>query len=268
MFRNAYAIARQFTQPVMLSRRSNEGKCASSIGAYVVINDQGWIVTAAHIIKQFVALVRGEQDARRIDAEIDSIRQDTSISRNEQRRRLSGLGKRSKSDTSRGSAWWGRDDVRVNEAYIVDAVDLAVAKLEPFDPSWISTYPVFKDPTKDFHCGTSLCKLGFPFHAVEPKWNDEKQRFELPPGSLPFPLFPIEGILTRMVNIKVRGPTASPFPLRMVETSTPGLKGKAAGRHSTYRAPSGLFSRVRSTFRSDSTHPCRTQRAVKGNISF
>ena len=43
MFRLAYKIAREFTFPVILSRRTIAGACSSSIGAYVVINADGWI---------------------------------------------------------------------------------------------------------------------------------------------------------------------------------------------------------------------------------
>jgi hypothetical protein len=39
---------------------------------------------------------------------------------------------------------------------------IGAARLEPFDPSWITQYPVFKDPSKDFEPGTNLCRMGFP----------------------------------------------------------------------------------------------------------
>jgi hypothetical protein len=56
MFHTALAIAEQYTQPVIISRRAVNGKCSSSIGSYVVINAEGWIVTAGHIIEQIAKL--------------------------------------------------------------------------------------------------------------------------------------------------------------------------------------------------------------------
>ena len=48
MFSSAYAIAREFTFPVVISRRDLKGKCSSGIGVFVVINKEGWISTAGH----------------------------------------------------------------------------------------------------------------------------------------------------------------------------------------------------------------------------
>lgn len=46
MFPDALEIARNFTLPVVISRKASVGKCSSSIGACVVINKEGWIITA------------------------------------------------------------------------------------------------------------------------------------------------------------------------------------------------------------------------------
>lgn len=92
------------------------------------------------------------------------------------------------------------------------------------------TYPVFKDPTKDYEPGQSLCKLGFPLHQVTPIWRADMNQFELPPGSVPLPFFPIEGILTRFCEVIVPDAAASsPFPLAWIETSSPGVKGQSGG---------------------------------------
>ena len=56
MFANACSIARQFTFPIIISHRNTKGECGSGIGTVVVINDEGWIVTAFHIINQLQSL--------------------------------------------------------------------------------------------------------------------------------------------------------------------------------------------------------------------
>ena len=56
MFRDAYSIARQFTFPVIVSQKTVAGKCTSSIGTFVVVNSDGWFVTAGHIVEALQSL--------------------------------------------------------------------------------------------------------------------------------------------------------------------------------------------------------------------
>jgi hypothetical protein len=106
--------------------------------------------------------------------------------------------------------------------------DLAVARLDGFDASKVTTYPTFKDSTKDFRNGASLCKLGYPFAEMTPTYDEAGQRFDLPADQLNVAYFPIEGIFTRTLTITPPTP-APPFPLLLVETSSPGLRGQSGG---------------------------------------
>jgi trypsin-like peptidase len=229
MFQAAYAIARQFTWPVVLSRRTIGGDCSSSIGAFVIVNDEGWIVTAHHIAELLGKMIAGANKARAHETQEAQIRNDSSLDHKARKKKLASLGHLSKDETDRCSAWWGKDGLNVAQFHSLPHVDLAVGKLEPFDKNWVPTYPTFKDPAKNFEPGTSLCKLGFPFHQITPTWNAAKDSFELPPGALPMPLFPMDGILTRFAEIRVVGGPAPPYPLRFLETSTPGLRGQSGG---------------------------------------
>ena len=91
----------------------------------------------------------------------------------------------------------------------------------------ISVYPVFKDPISNINIGTSLCKLGFPFHEIKASFDDAKNAFELAPGSVPLPLFPIEGIYTR--NVIAGRSKDGKYEIKFLETSTPGLRGQSGG---------------------------------------
>jgi len=64
MFQKAYSIAAEFTRPVIFSRLQFDGTCSSSLSAFVVINSDGWIVTASHIIEHWRSLVEGCGKAR------------------------------------------------------------------------------------------------------------------------------------------------------------------------------------------------------------
>src|ERR1019366_8275043 len=70
--------------------------------------------------------------------------------------------------------------------------------------------------------------MGFPFHQVTPIYHRDRDAFELPPGALPVPLFPNDGILTRFVSVLPPSPDPD-IPYLWVETSTPGLRGQSGG---------------------------------------
>lgn len=58
MFRNALKIANEFTCPIVISRKSVSGVCSTMIGTYVIVNDEGWIVTAGHILRMWSELTQ------------------------------------------------------------------------------------------------------------------------------------------------------------------------------------------------------------------
>ena len=95
--------------------------------------------------------------------------------------------------------------MRLVEARVVPAADLALGRLEPFDPASVAHYPVWKDPARDFAPGRSLCKLGFPLHRIVPIYDEKANTFTLPEGSVPVPLIPMEGMFTRVVNNRAPG---------------------------------------------------------------
>jgi hypothetical protein len=123
---------------------------------------------------------------------------------------------------------WGHRSSGLVDVAFVAAVDLAVGRLDPFDPAWVAEYPTLKDPTKNFSPGASLCKLGFPFFEIKPTFDEATSMFSIPPEMRNLPFFPIEGIYTRDLNVP--DPIgASPFPLTFLETSSPGLRGQSGG---------------------------------------
>ena len=112
-------------------------------------------------------------------------------------------------------------------AHMCPDIDLAVVHLKDFDMSGVPEFPTIKDGSKAVDPGSSCYRIGFPFSSIQATFDDASQSFNFPPGSLPLPLFPIEGMLTREIIIRRDPP--SPFPLQMIETSSPGLKGQSGG---------------------------------------
>jgi hypothetical protein len=204
---------------------------------FVVINSDGWIVTAGHILNQYQKLCQQVEATTAVRAKRAEIEADKNLTNKDRAKRLNVL-PIGKADNERCSGWWSWPNVLLKEFrfYTADSpgwgeiIDVGIGRLEPFDPSWVKVFPIFKDPTKDFDQGTSLCKLGFPFHQVKVTWNAATGQFELPPGALPMPRFPIEGMFTRISEVRADpSGSAPPFPIKYVETSTPGLPGQSGG---------------------------------------
>jgi hypothetical protein len=227
VFAKAYEIARVFTRPVVLSRRCDNGTCAAGIGAFVVVNNEGWTVTANHIVEEFERAAQAAQEYQAAKDLKEALHADTTLGKNERGRRLKALPRFQPDAPTSTSAWWSWDPVRAISVHKIQVADLAFVKLEPFDPAWIVTYPVFKDPTQPMSPGRSLCRLGYPFHNIEPVFHPDRNEFELPPGSVPPPFFPNDGLFTRTLTPPAGPPT--PYAVRFIETSSPGLRGQSGG---------------------------------------
>lgn len=226
MFRDAYATASQFIQPVIDLCQTTEQICKAGVASCVVINREGWIVTAAHIVNGANNLARCDAEMRRWEAQRESISKDQSLSAKQKSRNVDALGKPKKGSVRRGMTSWGHHSSRLVDIAIVDEIDLAVGRLEPFKSDWVTTYPVFKDPSKNFMVGTSLCKLGFPFVKITPTFDENTNMFGIPSEMRSIPLFPLDGIFTRTLEVPA---TAPPFRYAFVETSSPGLRGQSGG---------------------------------------
>ena len=211
MFGDACEKAMKFTRPVITSIRQYDGKVNCSCGTFIVVNDDGWIVTAGHIFDSFMAYQEQSKKIKEIEA---------------QNSRGTSRIKAEPKWLTNHSFWWAWDGVRLNDVFVDRKIDLAVGRLEPFNKKWISDLPVFKDPKK-MRPGTSLCKLGYPFSKINATFDEEKNSFRLAEGTLPLPLFPVEGMHTR--NIANGKGADGIMDALYVETSSPGIKGQSGG---------------------------------------
>src|SRR5882757_7502024 len=119
MFREACQLAMAFTQPVVMSLRTSTGICKSSVGTFVVVNNEGWIVTAAHIIKQIADVDTAVIKARSGDGQPQS----------RQQRRAMKAGK-APPIIEAYSVWWGGlADATATPFTVIPDVDLAIGKL-------------------------------------------------------------------------------------------------------------------------------------------
>ncbi len=236
MFTKAYSTASGFTLPVVISSRLGNDECHSIIGACVVVNQDGWVLTVAHLMQEIQRQQNSALQHRSHDTEVQELEQDIVSNRPYRKKRVHTLHRPSKTAVKNHSVWWGKDGAQLIDITMMPAADLALGRLEPFNPDWVAQYPVFKNPASGYVPGRSLCRLGFPFHEIKPTYDEEKNAFVLPEGSVPLPLFPIEGIFTRVVIAPMLqaggGEPAGSQPTeagKFIETSSPGLAGQSGG---------------------------------------
>lgn len=218
MFAKAVGVAQQFTWPVVSSRLFYDKSVESGMAAFVLVNDEGWIITAAHVFQPSVAYPIHQKEI----AAYETRRQSKGKSGKQQGKKV----KRNPKWLVEHSYWWGRDGVKAVNIEASFELDIAIAQLTPFEAKWVGTYPTFKDAASSLLPGTSLCRLGYPFHDFTAT-HQQGKGFQLPKGAIPAPFFPLEGIFTRnLIGSKTKD---GKYDIKYIETSSPGLKGQSGG---------------------------------------
>lgn len=211
MFVDACAKAIDYVKPLIESIRTYDGKVSSFASTFIILNSDGWFITAGHVFDKFI---RYQKDIKKIN-EVEE---------------LKGKGIEPEplnpNYITNQSFWWGWDGVSFTDAFIHRQLDLCIGKLVNFNPSWVSEYPVLGDPSKTRR-GMSLCRLGYPLLQFDTEFDSERKTFRIPKVSAEDCIFPNECICTRFVN-KGRS-YDNVVDLKYVETSSPGLRGQSGG---------------------------------------
>ena len=223
MFAKACERVYKFTRPLIISTRTVDGTVSSSCGTFIIINPEGWILTAGHLFDSFV---KYQQDMKKIK-EVEEI--------NARKASMAVPGAMTLPDTiqpdpkwiTNHSFWWGGDGLRITSVYVNREIDVALAKLDGFRPDMVQEYPIFRDPDT-MRPGTSICRTGFPFANIATDFDEGSKSFRIRNGVLPLPFFPNDGIHTRNV-LKQNKSKEGNYDMLYVETSTPGLKGQSGG---------------------------------------
>ena len=218
MFADACQKAIDYTRPVAISTRQYDGTLHTDVGAMIVLNEDGWVITAGHVFDSF-AKFQGDQ--KKIE-EINAI----NANRAQKPGSPSSDIKIDKTLLTNHSFWWGWDGVRINNVLVNREVDIAIGKLEPFDSNWVKEYPVFADPNH-MRLGTSVCRGGYPFIVIKPEFFEDKKAFRIPKIQHDRFFYPIEGLYSHLEN-KGKSLDGS-CEKRYIETSSPGLKGQSGG---------------------------------------
>lgn len=231
MFVEAYEIASQFTHPLVVARRSAMGEVATSIGAYVILNDQGWCLTAGHVFSHLVKFQEDASAVQEYDRRLREIEEGTeAASKKKQRRKRLSRDLKPETLLRNISPWLGVDGLRVGPVHLHRDVDLAIFKVvdvngePPTALPNLGPFPTLRTPS-DRGIGSSVMKLGFPFHSIRAEFDEETNSFRYADGALPIPRFPMDGIAARWL----KAPDGEGYPRQFIQTSTPGLRGQSGG---------------------------------------
>ncbi|MDO5852690.1 MAG: serine protease [Thermoplasmata archaeon] len=218
MFAEACSRVSEFTRPLVVSTRQQDGTVVSEFATMVVLNSDGWVMTAGHVYDSFAKYQTDLNKAKEI-AQINESRQARQGAPSPQIRLDPTM-------LTNHSFWWGWDGVRMTTAHMYRQLDIVVGKLEPFNPDWVREYPVLRDP-ESFRPGTSVCVAGYAFMNVNATWDEPTKSFRLPRIPQKEFLFYNSGIFSRRVG---RGVSANDgFEVSFVETSCPGCRGQSGG---------------------------------------
>lgn len=225
MFATAYEKAKKFTHPVIISTLKWNGDVKCGCGSFIILNKEGWILTASHILRPMLSFKEDQEAIQKHQQKVDTIEKDTGLTAKQKKKKVRKL-HTNPNWLKDHSLWWGEDN-RVIEEFIYYLLgDIAVGRIKNFQPPSSITYPKFKNP-KNIRIGTFLCKLGFPFHTIKATY-DARKGFVIEDGILPLPYFPYEGMFTRNRHEVFPGKTLK-YEVKFIETSTPGLGGQSGG---------------------------------------
>lgn len=224
MFSKAYEIAKKYTLPLVVTIRFFDKTIEGGLGSFIILNDDGWLMTAAHNFGASFAFNQHQKEFKEYNDKVQKINSNKQLKQGKKRALLKAIKPNKKWVTNFAILLSGKP-IKIEEYYIYGKHDIAFFRINKTAIKDQKDFPKIIDPSK-IKSGTSLCKLGFPFVEFKPTFNESNNQFELPPNLLPVPLFPIEGLYTRNLLDGIEEGGAN---VKYLETSSPGLKGQSGG---------------------------------------
>lgn len=234
MFEDAVRKVSCFTFPVIHIKTIFNGELHRFCGTYIVLNKDGWILTAAHNIEDLIIVKDQKSEIEKYKVEVEKINANKNLTKKKKDKSIRKI---------RNNDWiikqqyiWGRPDIQIKDIHVYKDVDLAIARLDPFDSNWVSLCPKFKDPSEEYSIGSNLFCLGFPPRFIRANENekgldisfdlpskiDKSEQHANPLNTIPLPHFPISGIL-------VRSGVFLGKDVRIIEMSFPSYPGMSGG---------------------------------------
>ncbi|MFA7326304.1 MAG: serine protease [Candidatus Kapaibacterium sp.] len=225
MFKEAYEIASKYIKPLIVVLRYQDKSVECGLGTLIILNDEGWIMTAAHNLNASNAYNQHQLEIKMFQEKVDKINANPKLNENKRKRLIKAVKSNPKWITD-FIIWLGADKIQIKESFVYNDHDIAFIRIDKLFMKGITEYPKIKDP-RNLKQGTSLCKLGFPFYHINATFDETTNKFIFPKNTFPIPRFPIEGIYTR--NLITGKSNDKTMDVMYIETSSPGLKGQSGG---------------------------------------
>ncbi|MXX86480.1 MAG: trypsin-like peptidase domain-containing protein [Acidobacteria bacterium] len=190
MFQGAVRTVFPQVFPILIAKRFANGKATCQVGgAAMMVNSDGWFVTAGHILQEIHTLTAETQGERRPD--------------------------KGRARVTHFLPIFSSTRATLAEGLAQTGSDVGFGRLQNYPPP--QGYPRFR--SRPIEVGEFLCRIGFPFtKAIETTWTKEGG-FVLN-NPFPVPGFVNEALVSRFRKL--------PTGLWM-ETSSPGLRGQSGG---------------------------------------
>ena len=223
MFASAVSEAAKFTRAALISTRLHSGRVETGCGSYILLNADGWVLTAGHALQ---ALLKFNDDNPKYQAYVAAraaIEADHTLPKGKKQKKIRALGF-DPNWISNVSYLWG-PNVTAGLYHVDGLADLAAVKLDNLNLPPDQQFPRFGNQNTELPQGTSLCKLGFPFHEFKTQFDPASSSFVIN-DPVNFVRYPLDGILTRYINLEAPDKART---VKFVEMSSPGLRGQSGG---------------------------------------
>lgn len=215
MFINAIKTNKEYTRPLYGGiKLLGSDNIISSISTYIVVNDEGWILTCKHVAEQII----NSENLKDLFMEYKTIQNEKELQQFKQKYGITDDDIISQINVFVNTFEGGH----ISKIILSKDLDIALIKWEDFENISVTEYPKFSNSTPEI--GQSVCKLGFAFIEDDYFYYDStsKEIKKYKEKDLNVPFFPLDGIVTRHINI-------SDKENAMFETSTPGIRGQSGG---------------------------------------
>lgn len=215
MFINAIKTNKEYTRPLYGGiKLLGSDNMISSISTYIVVNDEGWILTCKHVAEQII----NSENLKDLFMEYKTIQNEKELQQFKQKYGITDDDIISQINVFVNTFEGGH----ISKIILSKDLDIALIKWEDFENISVTEYPKFSNSIPEI--GQSVCKLGFAFIEDDYFYYDStsKEIKKYKEKDLNVPFFPLDGIVTRHINI-------SDKENAMFETSTPGIRGQSGG---------------------------------------
>lgn len=230
MFVEAIETVAKFVRPIhTITRNYGTTKVHPVCASLFFVNEDGWALTCKHVTE----LVSNSDKVNRRYRQFMKEAHDAII-----RKRRSAV-----KDLEKKYGYSERITVEIRNNFVncMDGkLDVKIIPHEKLDLALIKfssgkllceDFPTFPSQTAGLKPGRMFCRLGYPFpDFTNYRYDDEKDAIEwTQEGRLHTPLFPIEGMVTRLVLQSGNGEGHNGGGISGFEMSTPGLRGQSGG---------------------------------------